>query len=240
MTLILISVAVFCVALSFFHPNPLTKSLPVLVLLVAGVHFFARHPESVAWLGVGRDAAAPLDFDWPPKLGEPYPDLTLIDQNGRRTALSEFRGKVILVEPIGLPCRACVAFAGGHRRGPFNGVAPQQDLESIETYAARYGGVELHDPRIVYVQLLLYNMQMQAPTPAEGRAWATHFGMQRSKNRIVLVGDSDLVGPASRRMIPGFQLIDKDFILRADSTGHQPKDNLYTKLLPMIKQLVAE
>jgi cytochrome oxidase Cu insertion factor (SCO1/SenC/PrrC family) len=44
------------------------------------------------------------DFDWPPKLNEPYPDLHLIDQTGSPTRLSDFKGKVILVEPIGMPC----------------------------------------------------------------------------------------------------------------------------------------
>jgi len=39
-------------------------------------------------------------------------------------------------------------------------------------------------------------------------------------------------------MIPGFFLIDKDFILRSDSTGHRPKHNLYTQLLPELSVLL--
>ena len=57
------------------------------------------------------------DFNWPPKLNEPYPDLHLVDQDGKLTRLSEFKGKIILVEPIGMPCQACQAFCGGHHVG---------------------------------------------------------------------------------------------------------------------------
>ena len=41
-------------------------------------------------------------FAWPPKLDEPYPDLVLQDYQGERVELSSFRGKVLLIEPIGM------------------------------------------------------------------------------------------------------------------------------------------
>jgi cytochrome oxidase Cu insertion factor (SCO1/SenC/PrrC family) len=40
---------------------------------------------------------------WPPQLGQPYPDLELVDQTGQKTRLSSFKGKVILIEPVGMP-----------------------------------------------------------------------------------------------------------------------------------------
>ncbi len=240
MTLIIAAAMVFCVALRFCYPNPVTRSMSAVALLAGVICLVGFHPGGKAWTKANMGATSALEFPWPPQVGEAYPDLKLVDQDGNLTALSEFRGKVILIEPVGTPCRACVALAGGRQYGAFDGVKPQEDLESIETYTARYGGIELDDPRVVFVQLLLFNNDLQAPTPAEGRAWAKHFNMQRPKNQVVLVGDSTLVRPASRQMIPGFQLIDKNFILRADSTGHTPRDNLYTKLLPMIKQLADE
>ena len=33
-------------------------------------------------------------------------------------------------------------------------------------------------------------------------------------------------------MVPGFQLVDRRFVLRWDATGHSPRHNLYTELLP--------
>jgi hypothetical protein len=177
---------------------------------------------------------------WPPVLGQPYPDLALVDQDGRRTSLSEFKGKVILVEPIGMPCRACIALAGGHECGPFDGIAPQDDLKSIEEYAREYGHVDLDDERIVVVQILFYTRDMSAAIPLDASRWARHFGMDRSKNRVVLTAEPHLVNPATHAMIPGFQLIDKDFILRYDSTGHNPRHDLYRELLPGMRKLLDE
>ena len=59
-------------------------------------------------------------------------------------------------------------------------------------------------------------------------------------NHIVAVSPFDLRSKHSFNLVPGFQLIDKDFILRSDSTGHYPKDNLYSKLLPMVLQLLEQ
>ncbi len=39
---------------------------------------------------------------WPPELGKPYPDLELVDQTGKKVRLSSFKGKVLLIEPIGM------------------------------------------------------------------------------------------------------------------------------------------
>jgi hypothetical protein len=102
----------------------------------------------------------------------------------------------------------------------------------------RYARVSLADDRLVYVQLLLYGLDMKAPTAADARAWAEHYRMDRSKNRVVLAGTSEFVNDASYAMIPGFQLVDKNFILRAESSGHRPRHDLYRELLPMIPQLL--
>ena len=107
---------------------------------------------------------------------------------------------------------------------------------------AQYGGgVRLDDPRVVLVQLLLYDMPARAaPTLEAARRWAEHFEMRGDPQRIVLVGNASLVGPASYAMVPGFQLVDKDFVLRYDSTGHAPRHNLFTELLPALGRIVDE
>ena len=67
------------------------------------------------------------DHIWPPRVGERYPNLRLLNSLGERIALESLAGKIILVEPIGMDCPACNAFAGANRRGSsgFRGVKPQ-------------------------------------------------------------------------------------------------------------------
>jgi peroxiredoxin len=221
------------------HPYRSSAVLMALVAILAIVSVscspdLAREPVRPE---VGEGAA-----DWPPRLGEPYPDLTLKDPTGREVRLSEFKGRVLLVEPIGIDCPACQAFAGGNRPevGPFRTCRPQQGLQSIGEYVEQYGGgITLDDPRLVYVQLLLYDWSRTGPPSLEdARQWAEHFGEDRRSNQFVLVGDEDLITQASYDMIPGFQLIDADFVLRVDSTGHHPRHNLWSELLPRLGEMV--
>ena len=109
---------------------------------------------------------------WPPATSVEYPDLKLMDAvSGRRVSLSEYKGKVILLEPIGMNCPACNAFAGGHKVGSFRGQGLQKGLPSVEEILPRYAGIPLDQDGLVYVQLLLYNIQMKAPTLEEAKEY---------------------------------------------------------------------
>jgi len=210
--------------------------LAPLILLTVGVltYQFRNELQLTAPLG-----ASELAFDWPPRVGEQYPDLELYDQNGRLTRLSDFRGKLILIEPIGMPCKACQAFCGGHQVGGFDGIPPQPGLPSIHEAAHTYGRFNLSDPRIVQVHLLLFNLDMQAPTVDDARAWADHFGLDRRRNQIVLAATPAMVNQASYQMIPGLQLVDRDFNLRFDSTGRSnQRHDLYRELLPGVRAML--
>lgn len=79
-----------------------------------------------------------LDFPWPPKLGEPFPDLELVSHTGASVRLSDFSGKIVLVEPIGMTCAACNAFSGAGHGGGYQNVIPQENLPSIEKLLPRY------------------------------------------------------------------------------------------------------
>ena len=204
---------------------------------------------------VEADPAAPTEVEieavemrpdhiWPPRIGERYPNLRLLNAHGERVALDSLAGKVILVEPIGMDCPACNAFAGGNRPGAsgFQGVQPQGGLPSIEELLDSYaGGISLSDDRIALVHLLLYRPGRDGPPKLEtARLWAKHFGIEESEDTLVLVGESYLIGPASYNMIPGFQLIDSDFVLRFDASGHHPKHDLWRELLPAVPSLIDE
>ena len=43
-----------------------------------------------------------LPFEWPPKAGQAYPELELQGLDGEPVNLAAFRGKVLLIEPIGM------------------------------------------------------------------------------------------------------------------------------------------
>ena len=187
---------------------------------------------------VGLRSADPVVIgDWPPVAGNTFPDLILADQNGDTVRLSDFAGKLILIEYAAIPCEGCQAFAGGKEHGAFGGFRVQRGLESVETYAKRFAGVELGSDDVVFVQLLLYGEDLSNPTQSEVTRWAEHFEMNRDENEIVLRADASMLSQKTYEMIPGFQLIDRDFVVRSDSCGHHPKDNLYTDLLPLLGQL---
>ena len=232
------------VLVRILKPNLATAGLLALVLIVSTGYLGARHGQEVVDAAYrARDAALTMTGSpptWPPEKNRTYPDLELTDQEGNVTRLSDFRGQVLLIEPVGIPCQACVAFSGEHRYGAFTETPPQADLKSIAEYALEYGGVHLDDPRFVHVQIILFNQEMKAPSAEDVRAWAEHFHLDRSKNQIVLAGSPRMVTKASRNLIPGFQLVDKDFVLRANSTGLTPQDDLYTELLPLMRKLRDE
>jgi len=178
---------------------------------------------------------------WPPVVGQFYPNLVLKDQAGQVTAISDFQGKVILLELVGLTCRACHAFAGGNEPGMvrFRNIEPQQGLSSIERFTLGYAQLSLDHPDIVFVQLVLYGMDGRSPPAEEDvRAWASHFNMDRQKNEVVLIGDQRFISPATRRLIPGFHLIDQNGILRAMSSNDPRHDPLHSSLLPKLASLV--
>jgi hypothetical protein len=207
-----------------------------MVLVVAGAGCGRDEPRGAQ---AASQAAAPAV--WPPRLGEPYPDLQLVDQTGRVTPLSSFKGHVILVEMIGMTCPACQGFSGAKRLGTFGGVTSDGGLPSIDDLLPQYAhGVSFPSDDLILVQLLLFNMSMEPPTADDARAWAAHFHRDVAKHQYVLAGGPALRNDASYVMVPGFQLIDRQFVLRWDATGHHPRHNLYTQLLPEIPKLLKE
>ncbi|MBZ0166940.1 MAG: hypothetical protein K8I00_09040 [Candidatus Omnitrophica bacterium] len=186
--------------------------------------------------GIAIDASA----SWPPRKGQVFPDdITYIDQDGNKLKISRFKGKVLFVEYVGMNCPACQAFSGANSVGPYRNNPVQGGLQSIETYFPRYAsGIRLSDPRIVFVQILLYDMNLKAPAPADATAWAEHFGMHTNRQQYVLVPLRDMRSPASFNLIPGFQLIDRRLRVLSDSTGHRPQDDLWRTLLPMVPKLL--
>lgn len=184
--------------------------------------------------GAAENTGSKSKLVWPPVLNSSYPDVEMQTVSGKKIKLSSFTGKVILVEPIGMSCPACQAFVGGDKKGGLNGVVPSGGLPSMDTLLTQQG-ISPQDPRLVRVQMLLYGPTLGAPTLQEAQAWANHFGFGKRPNEVLMFADSSFQNAGSYNMIPGFQLIDRNFILRSDSSGHNPKNNLYNELMPMLK-----
>ena len=174
---------------------------------------------------------------WPPVVGRTYPEIELCDLTGKKVKLSSYAGRVILLEPIGMSCPACQAYVGGEKKGGINGVTPQGGTSSLESYLAA-AGVSPTDTRVVHVQLLLYGPNLGVPTLAEAQAWAKHFDFGRRSNEVLLVGDQRYINQHSYDMIPGMQLIDKNFVLVCDATGHNPRSSLFSELIPSVSKLL--
>lgn len=174
---------------------------------------------------------------WPPKVGMPYPDLKLLNQDGEMTKLSSFKGKVIIVEPIGMTCPACNAFADVEGVGGFKGNQQQAGIHNFKKLAKSYGRVQLPNRDVVVIHLLLYNQKMKPPTLKDAKAWAQHFGLSTFNNEYVLVGKKK---HQVYELVPGFQLINRDFTLVSDSTGHHPKHDMYRDLFPKLGRLLSK
>jgi hypothetical protein len=228
----------------------LGASLIISLAFVGGYWYSISTPELAATTISNTGMAKPalfennraLDHAWPPALGQPFPNLSMVAHNGETVEIADFRGKVVLVEPIGMTCAACNAFSGANDIGGYARIKPQQNLPSIEKLLPRYANsTELDDDDIVLVQILLYDMQLKAPTVDDARRWAEHFGFDQRENVYVLTADARYINRASYDMIPGFFLLDREGVLRFDATGHRPQHNLFTDLIPAISRfLIAE
>ncbi len=209
----------------------------IIFRFASGLFVFICLCAIVCCFEVKAQSARTFKTFWPPVVGQTYPEIELSDLGGRKIKLSSFAGKVILLEPIGMSCPACQAFVGGATKGGINGVQPQGGVSSIDSYL-QASGVAPGDPRLVRVQLILYGPGLGVPTLAEAQAWAKHFDFGRGSNEVIMLGDQRYINQSSYNMIPGFQLIDKNFTLVCDATGHNPRSNLYTELIPSVKRFL--
>lgn len=181
-------------------------------------------------------ALAEKPANWPPVTNQEFPNIKMFDADGKDVELKSLKGTTLIVEPVAMTCSGCQAFSGGHKHGGFGKIQPQPGLKSFEEYFKSYsGGIELNDKRIKFVQIIFYDMQVKPPTKDDVALWRKHFKMNS-----VYGAKKEFIDNYSFAMIPGFFLIDKNFKLIADSTGHNPKVNLYTFLIPETKKYLTE
>ncbi len=187
------------------------------------------------------DAALP-ETNWPPKIGSEYPNLQLLNADGKSFSLNSLKGKVIIIELSAMSCPATQAFSGAHRFGGFRGISPQPGLPSFEEVFERYSdGLKIKgDPDLAFVQIVFYDMNLKAPAPQELRDWISHFKLSDLKNAYILAAPAALTNVTSRSLIPGFHLLDKKFVLRNDASGTARQPLLFSELIPAVGNLVSE
>lgn len=218
--------------------NPIIRLLSIIVFSVLGfggvlmMNGLVENPleagEALVY-GVGNE----VRFDnWPPEIGREYPDLKLMTHDGKDVQLSDFKGKLILLELVGMTCPGCHAFTGGNKiKEKFHNIRAQSGIKSIHEYATEFGGFDLKNPEILFIQVLAYDLKDKQTKKSDLKLWMDHFYKEGiSKNTIVAVPKDSLVSPDTYKMIPTFHLIDRKGVLR--SRGKNNK--LYDELLPLL------
>lgn len=185
--------------------------------------------------------AQSLPNPWPPQMNSTYPDFTLFDQEGKYFNISDYRGRILIIEHIDMANPVSHSQSGAATLGPLGIDASKLDpnVTPIETIlpALTENKVNVPDPHILYIKIIHYNPTGDRATLADAQAWANHYKLMKSNNYIVAVPKNDTRTTFTSEIIGGYQLVDKAMTLRVDSAGPVPKHDLKLKLIPLVPKL---
>ncbi len=183
--------------------------------------------------------AANLPKPWPPKMNETYPDLALVDSNGRNFNMSDMVGQVLLVEYIDITSPISQAQSGAANAGAYEGQEVDKVAYDFKTmlYKNTTPPMEWPHDNVVLLQILVFNANGAQTSVDDAAGWSEHFGFGDDDSVIVAVPQKDIRGTELNNMIGGYQLVDKNLNLRVDSSGPAPKHNLRMTLAPMVTKL---
>ncbi len=123
---------------------------------------------------------------------------------------------------------------------PFPGQHAQVGMPSLELAALDYGQIDPGLLDFVTVHLLLYGLDGKAPSLADAARWEQHYGLHEKSNHLVLVGTPQMLSSKTKSMIPGLQLVDRNFRLRYDSAGRRAPHDMWADLWPGVSGLLSE
>ena len=200
-----------------------------------------QQKEELDKLLAGKSLNENLPEMWPAKMNKPYPEIELIDREGKAFKLSDFKGKVIILSFLDMSSPTSQAQSGAGLSGPY-GVTQDKDqyAETFEDVVRKSvdGDFSLPHPDVLQVNILVYKQDGSQPTVDAAENWATHFDLEKEQGVIVAVPQKDIRGDETNKIINGFQLIDKNHILRVDSSGPEPKHNLKMTFIPLVPKLL--
>ncbi len=193
----------------------------------------------------GKNLNKNLPDEWPPRMNNPYPELELIDQEGKEFFLSDLKGKVIIMEYVDISLPKSQAQSGAALAGPYYGGDPEDIDKSIELFSEilrknTETKMTLPNPNVIHLKVIIYGEAGAQASRDDAQGWAEHFNLRKTDNVIVAVPKKDMRSDETQGIITGYQLIDKNMILRVDSAGTLPKHNLQLTFVPLVPKLIRQ
>ncbi len=184
-----------------------------------------------------------LPKPWPAKMNSPYPDMAMFDQEGKEFTLSSLKGRIIVIEFIDISSPKSQAQSGAGLFGPYYASASSDIDKYTQTFSQvlrknSASSAMLPNDNVVELKIIVYGENGDAGSRDDAQNWAKHFDLKKSDNVIVAVPKKDIRGNESASLIAGFQLIDKNMLLRVDSSGPSPKHSLAMTFVPLMSKLM--
>ncbi len=200
-----------------------------------------RQKVQMERLAQGKPLNENLPEVWPPKMNQTYPIFDLIDQKGGAFKMSDFTGKILIIEYIDMSSPISQAQSGAGLIGTY-GVGgtvdqfalPIEDVLRTETA----GVVTLPNDMVVQIKVIVYGENGGQASRDDAQNWAEHFHFTKADGVIVAVPVKNITGEETNAIIGGYQLVDANNFLRVDSSGLVPKHNLKMTFAPMVKKLI--
>lgn len=192
-------------------------------------------------LAAGGEVKNPEGYDWPPKMNKLYPDLDLLDKEGRSFKISDLKGYVVVMSYVDMSSPTCQAQAGAAAAGKFGTTIDVDKYSEPFTETLRKNSLEgftLPNDGVLEIYVLIYNQDGSQPSLDSADEWSGHFNLDLSKGVIVAVPKKSMQNKRTDSVICGYQLIDKNRMLRVDSAGPEPKHNLKMTLVPLLPKLL--
>ncbi len=210
-----------------------------------------QQKEDLAKLAAGKPLNENIPDPWPAHMNKPYPEISLIDHDGKTFKLSDYKGKVIVLSFLDMSSPKSQAQAGSGLSGAYGVTKDVDDMAEPFDAVLRDAGnkidvfnggmedeVSLPNDKVIEIMVLVYGQEGGQATIDDAENWASHFDLEKEQGIIVAIPQKDIRGKESDQVINGFQLVDANQMLRVDSSGPAPKHNLRMTLIPLFSKLL--
>lgn len=202
---------------------------------------FTKQKEVIEKIAAARVPNENLPDIWPPKMNETYPDLELFDQKGQEFKISDFAGKILVIEYIDMSSPISQAQSGANLKGAF-GIMQEVDqfAQEFHDVIAQTAQTKISWPNdnVVQIKIIAYTQDGSQATRDSAQNWAEHFGFTKENNVYVGITKKDIRNVKTQDILTGYQLVDANQKLRVDSAGPAPKHNLKLTLVPLFEDLL--
>ncbi|MGH1375963.1 MAG: hypothetical protein ACRBCK_06395 [Alphaproteobacteria bacterium] len=181
-----------------------------------------------------------LPDPWPANMNVAYPDIILMDDKGQELLLSDFMGKVVVLEFIDMSSPISQAQSGSLLLGAYGDTVKVDRSRTTFANVVRDEtgeGFTYPSANTVELKVIVYAEDGGLPTVDDAAKWANHFDLSSEESIIVAVPKTDLRSPITQGLIGGYHLLDKQSRLRVDSVGTIPRHNLEITLVPLAVKL---